>query len=78
MHIVKINMVHHVPERLASGTWLRGPDSNRKSPGYGPGEMPFLHPAGRKKPALLTSLPAKMRCRDNLADLGLIVNHAIL
>ena len=28
--------------------WLRDPDSNRKSPGYGPGEMPFLHPAPRK------------------------------
>lgn len=26
-------------------TWLRGPDLNRRPPGYGPGELPLLYPA---------------------------------
>ena len=25
--------------------WLRGPDLNRRPPGYGPGELPLLYPA---------------------------------
>lgn len=28
------------------GHWSRGRDSNPRPPGYGPGELPLLHPAG--------------------------------